>query len=435
MVTRADLLNAFVPSSSMDDPQRFAGRSMEVAELADALQTEGSVPLIYGQRGLGKSSLAAQVARIAQGDVELLHEIEAAHLALPPEAQFITFYVTCEDSTKNLRGLLKLMINAVEALKFEREATEKGDEYRLVDKKTKRGLSLKLFKFETTKSYEVAVSERDLSAVSPSERLVALAETLTDIYKQPVLFVIDELDRLSSVRGLASFLKSNSSAVLKFALVGIGTTESQLLGDHASLTRQLTSVQIPQMKKEELESIVEQTEGYLADNGFGYRFSSGARRELARLASGFPWFVHIIGQRALVEADAGRYDEITTAHINDAVVQLSTRRLARTYYDLYQTAVRDSYPRELVLKLFAQWPKEDIPTSEMYRIAARLGINAPANYVGHLTQEQCGSVLRRSPQQNRGLYRFSDEMFKVYSRIRPSLYEGVDEAIQTAFQK
>ncbi|WP_158587801.1 AAA family ATPase [Clavibacter lycopersici] len=251
----------------MEDPARFSGRAEEVKELADALQIVGSVPLIYGQRGLGKSSLASQLSRIAQGDAELLTELEADDRILPKSAQFITFYITCEDSTRNLTGLLNLMINAIEGLKSERAKDEHRDQYRLVDKKTTKGLSLKLFKLETVKSYEVSVKQRDTSRLSPSEQLVALTETLTDVYQQPVLFVIDELDRLGGVKRLASFLKSNSSSILKFALVGIATTQGDLLEDHASLNRQLRPVKIGPMDKRELESIVEQTESLFSRCG------------------------------------------------------------------------------------------------------------------------------------------------------------------------
>jgi len=434
MATRAELLNAFLPSSSMDDPARFSGRSKAVKELADALQVVGSVPLIYGQRGLGKSSLAAQLSRIAQGDTELLTELEAEERIIPEDGQFITFYITCEDSTRNLRGLLQLMINAVDGLKHERLKDEKRNEYRLVDKKTKKGVSLKIFKYESVKSYEMAVKDRDLSQLSPSEKLVALTETLTDVYQQPVLFVIDELDRLGGVGKLASFLKSNSSAILKFALVGIATTESELLKDHASLNRQLVAVKIGPMVKPELESIVEQTETYLAEAGLPYRFSSSATAELARLAAGFPWFVHIIGQRALIDASEEKHEEIGKSHVALAVKQLATRQMAQAYFDLYQRAVRDSAPREQVLRLFAKWPQEHIPTSELYPLANALGVGAPANYVGHLTQEQCGHVLARAPQQSRALYYFPDEMFKVYARIRPALYEGVEEAVSRVYK-
>ena len=42
----------------------------------------GSCPLIYGDRGLGKTSLALQTQLIATGGQELLHQIDANDHAL-----------------------------------------------------------------------------------------------------------------------------------------------------------------------------------------------------------------------------------------------------------------------------------------------------------------------------------------------------------------
>lgn len=64
------LVNAFRPAQEVDDPRYFAGRARQVADLTDALHLMGSTPLIYGARGLGKTSLAIQMMRIAQGAVQ-----------------------------------------------------------------------------------------------------------------------------------------------------------------------------------------------------------------------------------------------------------------------------------------------------------------------------------------------------------------------------
>lgn len=345
----------------------------------------------------------------------------------------MTFFVSCTDATKNLTGLLQLMINAVEAQKFEL-AKEHQDKFALIDKTTRRKLSLKLFTSETTKKFEVAMTELNTKKFSNTEKLVHLTETLTDVYGQPVLFIIDEIDRIAPIKGLASFLKSHSSSILKFALVGIGANQGELIADHASIHRQLMTVMVKPMSQEELESIVERTEEYLAENDEPFEFSADARTRLARVASGFPWFVHVIGQSALLLADELGTRDVVTKTINEAIIELASNRFARMYYDLYQQAVRDSPQREYVLRLCALWSDEDIPTSEIYPRAKRLGVAAPSNYLGHLTQANCGTILVRSHQQSRALYRFKDDMFKVYVRARPSLYEGFKEETEAAMR-
>ena len=344
MSDRKILLNAFLPASGVDDPHRFAGRRDEVAELGNALLTTGSVPLIYGHRGLGKSSLALQLSRIAQGDVELLEELELGELEIPEEDQFIVLMVNCSDSTKNLAGLLQLMINAIESMR-EQKAAERGeDKYRLIDKTTRRSLSFKLFATETTKRYETGLKELNTSKFTREERLVRLAELMTDVYQQPILFIVDEFDRVKSTAGIASFLKSYSNAYFKVALVGIGTTESALLRDHESLNRQLVPVRVPLMDRPDLESIFDRTEDYLLAHGIEMHFSEDAARRASRVAAGFPWFMHLLGQTALIDAHEHGALGVSEAHVNAALRLLPKRRLAKQFNDRYMLAVKDLLP-------------------------------------------------------------------------------------------
>lgn len=425
-------MNAFLPASGVDDPHRFAGRREEIEELTNALLTTGSVPLIYGHRGLGKSSLALQLSRIAQGDVELLEELELDELALPPEHQFIVLMVNCSDSTKNLAGLLQLMINSIESMRDQKESEAGRDRHRLIDKTTRRSLSLKVFSSETTRHYDTQKRILDDADFSREERLVRLAELMTDTFQQPVLFIVDEFDRVKGTSGVASFLKSYSNEFFKVALVGIGTTESALLRDHASLNRQLVPVRVPLMSGPDLESIFDRTEDYLLEHGLEIRFSDSAAARAARVAAGFPWFMHLLGQTALIDAHRRGARGVSESDIAAALQSLPRRRLAKQFNDRYMLAVKDSYARELVLRLFAEWKDEDVPTSEIYKRATSLGVTGPSTYAGHLAREQCGSVIARSPQQGR-LYRFTDEMFKAYVRMRGSVYEGVADLVKGSF--
>lgn len=434
MTNRKLLLNAFLPSAGIDDPHRFAGRKEEVEELTDALLVKNSVPLIYGPRGLGKSSLALQLSRIAQGDVDLLSELDLEDLALEEDDRFIVVYLTCTDETKNAQGVIRMMINGLSVFQDQKESERNPDKYKLIDKTTKRRISLKLFSSETTKTYNAQAKKISTSKFTPEEKLVHLVELVYDVYKQPVLFIVDEFDRLGSTKGFASFLKSQSSEYLKVALVGIGATEGTLLRDHKSLDRQLMPVRVPKMARIELESIFDRTEDYLLENGIEYGFSAEAARLAARTASGFPWFMHVLGQTALLEVEKHGRAGVGEHDIRDAIASLPKRRLAKQYNDRYLLAVRDSYYREVVLRLCAGWMEEDIPTSEIYRRANKVGVNSPSQYMGHLTRTEHGQVITRSLQQSR-VYAFTDEVFKAYVRMRPSTYAGVKDEVDRVLRE
>jgi hypothetical protein len=132
--------------------------------------------------------------------------------------------------------------------------------------------------------------------------------------------VIDELDRVGDTRGMASFLKAMSGSNLKFLLVGIAQSLSDLDLDHPSVERQLWPVNVPRMRKDELVEVVNRAIANLAELDLHYKFTSNALDRLIDAAFGFPWFVHVIGQSALVTN--GKADYWT--YIQEAIWSMSS---------------------------------------------------------------------------------------------------------------
>lgn len=429
-MNRKALLNAFSPAQEVLDPELFAGRHDQLKSLSDALRTVGSCPVIYGDRGLGKSSLAVQCQLIAMGNGELLEEADAADWILSDEETYLTFFVTCSDDVRTFDDLQKRILNAFHD--FSDEGVKGGAGNQLIDKQTRRKISLKVFETETTTKYEKEAKRLNVENLNLTEKIRREAELLADCYSQQILVIIDELDRVENVTGLASFLKAMSSERLKFVLVGIAQSLSDLDLDHPSIERHLWPVQVPRMSRKELREIVSRALRKLASEGIEFTFSSGAASKLVECSAGFPWFVHVIGQSALLEASNAEVKEVNESHLNDAIRNLTKNRFAQHFRDSYQQAVRDSYNREVVLRVFAKWRGTDIPTVNVYSAAKKLGVTNPAVYKGHLCSETYGSPLMTPGFQERGLVRFRNEMFKQYVNLTRSLYEGVITKVDEA---
>lgn len=425
------IMNAFRPAKEVEDPELFAGRSREVLLLTDALHSTGSCPLVYGHRGLGKTSLALQMCLIAQGDSELLRLLNAEERALGERHSYEAFFLTCTDATERFEGLLQQLVNRVEAVSIGALA-DNGEH--LVDRTKRTKWALKVLETETERRYSSSEERTTYTELSLGEKLLRLADSVYEATGHPILLIIDELDRLEDTAGLASFIKAASSVRLKFMLVGIASNISELLSDHQSLERSLVPVELPPMDEGELYEIVENANNYLGAHGVDLVFDEYSAALLASYSGGFPWFVHVIGQRALVSAsDKGKHivDEMD---IMEAVQSIGGDRFAQHFSDLYQKAVRDSYQREIVLRSFAEWRDLDIPTGEIYRRVRGLDVANPSAYKGHLASETYGHVIINPVFQERGVVRFSNEMFKVYVRLRASLFSNVDQIVRDAFK-
>ena len=289
---KAILTNAFHPGTELDDPALFAGRSAQVLELTQALHAEGSCPIIYGDRGLGKSSLALQVQRIAMGDPSLLElqrtspttrfqedtppiESDDATLgewAFGEEGSYLAFYIACSDATSTTESVLQRLINSLMSV----DTGSATLASQLIDRTTRKRITLKLFEAEVTRKYQLPPPTPSYTELSTEEKLLGAVQRVVNAYGHPVLLIIDELDRVRDTSGLASFIKNASSIDLKFLLVGIAQNISSLLSDHRSLERIAVPVRVSGMTREELTQIVDRATEKLEQ--YGIRLNSTARQ-------------------------------------------------------------------------------------------------------------------------------------------------------------
>jgi Cdc6-like AAA superfamily ATPase len=445
------LLDAFRPGKELDDPTLFAGRPVQVVQLAHALHVDGSCPVIYGDRGLGKSSLALQLERIARGDTVLLDaQAETNTDRLPPDADlidvellrhaadwvlneedtYLTFYVACTNATPDTETLLRRVANALMNPDIERFSQPSEG---LIERKTSMRLSFKMFSTETSRTYRPTLEQSDENSTI-EDMVLRLARELTNKYQRRVLVIIDEFDIVEDSSGLAAFLKVASSSDLKFVLVGIADSVSGLLTDHRSLERTIVPVEVPKMSIDELQQIIYRAGTRLRLNGIQIDFEPRARRSVAELADGSPWYAHLLGQSALMIAHQQDLTSVNVIHVASASRSLNRNRFAQQFSDLYCRAVRDSRSREQVLRTLALFPERNIPTALAYRAARRLGVSNPSSYVRNLCDPNYGAVVSRPLSTNRGFLRFNDGLFKIYARIAEPVYAGANEEVRAAFR-
>jgi hypothetical protein len=271
--------------------------------------------------------------------------------------------------------------------------------------------------------------------LSLEEKLEAVIKQAQGQYGRRVLIIIDELDRLQDLTGLASLIKKLSSRNTKFILVGVGENVSALLDDHTSVERQLIEVMIFLMKDQDCGAIVEKAESVLREAGVNITFSTEAKNELVNAAGGFPWFIHTLGQAALLHAFDNNERAVTYSHVQFALEQLGTNQYWQRFYEKYQMAVRDSRPREILLRLFAKWKDFDIPTSDIYPVARWLSIQNPSILTKDLQREKYGNVLRKPLYARRRIYRFENAMFKRYVNLRPSIYSDAKKLVDETWEE
>ena len=208
----------------MDEPALFAGRSAQIEQVARALHSRGSCPIIYGDRGLGKSSLALQAVRIALGDTELLDRDALQRWALRTKNAYVPIYIRCSDATQTKDQVLQRVMNA--AVDSFGKGSWGEETYQLTELSSSVGMNLKVVSADFARRYEPVQADPGYVSRNTEDKLIEVCKLVTAATGRRVLLVIDELDRARDSQGLASFIKSASSHDLKFMLVGIGQSVS-----------------------------------------------------------------------------------------------------------------------------------------------------------------------------------------------------------------
>jgi Cdc6-like AAA superfamily ATPase len=264
----ADLLDrmslvaqAFRPAAPIDRRSLFAGRSDQIADVFSVVAQPGQHAVIYGERGVGKTSLAGVTAEMLEG------------------ANVLTARATCDVSDDFAsvwqKSLGEIVIHSTApALGFADQIEE-----------SRR-----------------SASELLGSSVTPD----AVRRALQRITQQQQLAIfIDEFDRLRDPESRVLFadtIKTLSDRMVDVTvfLIGVADSVGDLIREHRSIERALAQIHMPRMASAELAEIA--TRGIAAAR---MEIAGGAVKKITTLSQGLPHYTQLLAQFA-AQAALGR---------------------------------------------------------------------------------------------------------------------------------
>lgn len=335
--------SAFTPAKVIEDPDRFAGRQRELDEVAAGLAIPGGHMMIYGNRGIGKSSLAHQMMLMAQGHASVIERL--THKPFE-DFDFVPVYIQCDDSIGSIEELIARLLTTSEGL-----ADWLPFKVTRINSEGSSSLSLKITEIGGSAAAKSNVEEVRES-VSPDVYAIFqnCLKSLLDsrIAQSGILIVVDEFDRVKDKSGLASLMKSLNYKV-KFALVGVSTNVTELIGDHESVARQLTGgcVRVEPMTNEEIYDLFDRAEASLLGE---VKFPVETRDYISSLAKGHPFLVQMLGLNSTIAALRSGSSNVTRMDAETALNEIAVKGTAPIQEGMYKAAVAHSYTREVVLK-------------------------------------------------------------------------------------
>jgi Cdc6-like AAA superfamily ATPase len=273
-----DVGHVFTPAVPVSESDLFAGRANEIRRIIDAINHRGQHAVIFGERGVGKTSLANVVSSRLKGNVPIL----VAH-------------VTC-NATDDFTSLWRQVLQNVELVQPRRRQP---------------GFHSLAILEETRAAAEVLRDD-----LSPDD----LRRLLTLIGHEKILIIVfDEFDRIEdplTCRAIADTIKtfSDHAVPATVIVVGVADTIDDLISQHESIERVLVQVQMPRMEPGELVEILRRGTERLK-----MTIDDDAAQFVARLSQGLPHYTHLIGLHAARTALAAGARGITVAHIAAAI--------------------------------------------------------------------------------------------------------------------
>jgi len=266
----------FTPAAPISKAELFAGRREQLDRLFEAIAETGRHAVLFGERGVGKTSLG-----------NVFHEL-----------------------LTNQQGLA----NVVSI----RKQASPADNYSSLWRKVFRDM---VFERRLKGAYgndEVqsgSISDRYPDEIEPDDVVREIGRFAEQTH--PII-VFDEFDRItdqSTKRVMSHTIKalSDTGITATIVLVGVADDINSLVEEHASVTRNISEIKMPRMSTDELNLIL--SNRYVK---VGMAIDGDARWKIVALSRGLPEFVHSLGRSAALHAIGEKRLKITESDVDAA---------------------------------------------------------------------------------------------------------------------
>jgi Cdc6-like AAA superfamily ATPase len=378
----------FQPRTPVTTRELFAGRWNQLTTVTDAVSQPGLHVVIYGERGVGKSSLANVVRPV------------------------IRAFDNAGKDSASVEERLVVKANA-----------NSGDTFsviwnRLLSELTWEG-NRPIIGFQPSPRQRVSLQEAfglpDLLSVDDVRR------TLSVLVGS--VFIVDEFDRaaLETSRTFTDLIKvlSDLAVDCTIILVGVSATVDQLVADHASINRSVVQIMLPRMEAKELREILSNAEKLL-----GIEFSQEAADLIIHVSQGLPHYTHLVGLNSVRKAAVGRWSRhIERADVFEALkeaVKQAQQTVTEKYVKATHSAHKDALYRHVLLACAISAARSHDalgyfnPGSMVEPLEGILGrivqIATFSNHLSEFCQPKRGDVLERVGQERAFRFRFHDPL-------------------------
>ncbi|GAA4770129.1 AAA family ATPase [Novosphingobium ginsenosidimutans] len=275
---------AYPVSQPVSDLRQFAGRRELLTSVIRSIEERRMHVVLYGDRGIGKTSLLHIIALLAK------------------DARYLVRYSSCSASS-DLDSTFRAIAEDIPLLYH-----EKGD--------------------PTSAQVESGKTLADLfdaSRLTPA----SLSEVLDGVSGTRLLIILDEFDRTENPdfrREVAELIKnlSDRSSKVQILIGGVAENLSELVRQIPSIRRNLLGIPVGRMSDAELIEIL--TNGQAIS---GLLIDKIAQERLIASANGSPYLANLIAHQASSRAIERGGKSVTSADLKDGLAMMAREQMLR----------------------------------------------------------------------------------------------------------
>lgn len=396
LISDSGVREIFTPSVPVRAIDLLLGRDRQVAKIIEIINTPGQHVLLFGDRGVGKSSLANIVTRMLKIENHI------------PEKNIYKKICCSDDSFETILSAPLKDINFDISL-FE---TQKS-------KIEEMGAKVKI----PIASGNLGSTSESIERRKPILNASIVSEQLKD--KKGIL-IIDEADSIKNnndKKKIAELIKllSDEASKFKILVVGISSTGSDLIAEHQSIQRCLGQVKLDRLHDEELWQIIKKGEKKISSNN-RLQFDGDVIQSIVEISNGYPYFTHLLALKSAEEAIANNSNSVQKKDLKEATIsaaEAAEAELKDKYSDAIRANGKNADLYRAILLAAAKLTKHEFTAKELREEVCKLTQQTwtqpqLGNYLTPLISDGNETIIRRL---RKGIYCFNDPRFPSFVRI------------------